>query len=173
MSSMRARTTARPGIGAGSAGAAVGLIGCAFVGVGLWARRDVAHALEQERIVAAGSARPDEPVTTAGAARAMAELIRRNTVAATGGRTYAEIAPYVDEEGVPTSEADRAAKDDRSGAALENPEHALWVQSTTLQTALMQAYMAFRLAELTIGVGAAFVAAGAGLAALGRRPPVG
>jgi hypothetical protein len=43
------------------------------------------------------------------------------------------------------------------------------MQSTTLQTALMQAYMAFRVAESTVALGAVLVVAGAGLAASGRR----
>ena len=99
----------------------------------------------------------------------MSELIRRNTIEATGGRTYSEIDPYLDEHGAPTSDVERAASDERTGGRLENPEHALWLQSTTLQTALMQAYMGFRLAELTVAVGVAFCAVGAGLAALGYR----
>jgi hypothetical protein len=45
---------------------------------------------------------------------------------------------------------------------------ARWLQSTTLQTALMQAYISSRLAELTIGLGAALVTAGAGVTALAR-----
>ena len=145
-------------------GLAVGLLGCGFIGVGLCARRDVIRALEQERIVSTPDAiPPNRLVATAGAARSLSEVIRRNTVESTGGRTYAEIDPYVDEAGSPTAEAARAARDERTGARLENPQHALWVQSTTLQTALMQAYMAFRLAELTIAVGVAFVAVGVGL----------
>lgn len=99
----------------------------------------------------------------------MAELIRQNTVEATGGRTYAEIDPYVDAEGNTTTDAERAAKDERTGGPVENPEHALWIQSTTLQTALMQAYTAFRLSELTVALGASFVAVGIGLAAMSYR----
>ena len=151
-------------------GVAVGLAGLGFVGTGLWARRDVRRALEQERIRSTGdSTPPDTPVAGAAAARALAEVIRRNTLAATGGRTYAEIPAYVDPEGEPTSDAARAAKDPLTGQPLENPEHDLWVQSTTLQTALMQAYVAFRLSELTVAIGAGFAASGLGLAAAGRR----
>ena len=128
------------------------------------------RALEQERIVGTPDVTPPNAlIATAGGARSMAEVIRRNTIEATEGRTYSEIDPYVDEHGIPTSETERAARDERTGGRLENPEHALWVQSTTLQTALMQAYMAFRVAELTVAVGAAFVAVAAGLAALGHR----
>jgi hypothetical protein len=94
--------------------------------------------LERERIVDDSA-----PVTSGAAARSLAESIRRSALEAAGGRTYAETEP-------------------------ETPAQALWLQATTLETALMQAYMGSRLAELTIGLGAAFVAAGAGLAALGR-----
>ena len=121
-------------------GLAVGCAGLGFVGAGLWARRDVKRVLARERIVNPEDA---SPVEGAAGARAMAELIRRRTVEATGGRTYAE-------------------------TEAEGPDHDLWIQSTTLQTALGQAYMAFRLAELTIALGGTFVAVGVGLAAAGR-----
>ena len=107
-------------------------------------------------------------VTNASRARAMAEFIRRNTLEATGGRTYAQVAAYVDAEGRPTADAERAVKDERTGQPLENPDHDLWIQSTTLQTALTQAYLAFRLAELTIALGASFALVGIGLVAAAR-----
>jgi hypothetical protein len=146
-------------------GAAVGLAGTVFVGVGLWARRETRRALEREHV-----ASPDGPhVTTAPAARATAELIRSHTLAATGGRTYSEVEPYLDGAGEPTPDVSLAAKDERTGGPLENPEHYLWIQSTTLQGALLQAYTAYRLSELTVALGGAFVAAGAGLTLAGRR----
>ena len=153
-----------------AAGIAVGVAGVASVGLGLWGRREVTRALAQEHIVAGGNAgSPSAPVVTGAAARSMAEFIRQNTIEATGGHTYAETEPYTDAEGKPTSDASRAAKDERTGAPLENPDHDLWIQSTTLQTALMQAYMAFRLSELTIGLGICFSLAGLGLVAATHR----
>ena len=153
-----------------AAGAVTGLAGFGFIGIGLWARRDVRRALEREQIISTPDATPsNELVASAQGARSMAEVIRRNTVEATGRRVYAEVDPYVDDIGTPTAEAERAAKDERTGGRLENPEHALWIQSTALQAALIQAYVGFRLAELTVALGAAFVAAGAGLTALGRH----
>ena len=151
-------------------GIGVSLAGVGFTGLGLWARREACRTLARERIAdATGSGGDGAAVMSGAAARAMAELIRKNTLETTGGRTYAEIEPYVDAEGNPTSESERAAKDERTGHAIENPHHALWVQSTALQTALTQAYMAFRLAELTVALGVSFVAVGLGLAATGRR----
>lgn len=151
-------------------GAAVGLAGVGFIGLGLWARREAGRTLEREQIVRGGeNGRPSSAVTTAPGARAMAEFIRKNTLEATGGRTYAEVAAYVDVEGRPTADAERAVKDELTGQPRENPDHDLWIQSTTLQTALTQAYLAFRLAELTIALGASFALVGIGLVAAGRR----
>jgi hypothetical protein len=151
-------------------GLAVGGTGVGLIGAGLWGRREARRALTRERVVDDSNANAQEAlVATARGARSMAELIRRNTVAAAGGRTYAEIDAYVDPEGNTTPDAERAAKDERTGAPVENPEHALWIQSTTLQIALMQAYTAFRLSELTVALGASFVAVGIGLATMSHR----
>lgn len=119
-------------------GITVSLAGVALVATGLWARREVRGTLARERIVSDSA-----PVTSGTAARSLAESIRRSALDAAGGRTYAETEP-------------------------ETPAQALWLQATTLETALMQAYMGTRLADLTMGLGAAFVAAGAGLTAAGR-----
>lgn len=151
-----------------ASGIVVATAGAGLVVVGLWARREVERVLARERIVGTSeTAPPDAPVTSASAARSLAEVIRSRTLAATGGRTYAETAEYVDGDGNPTSDAGSALRDERTGQPIENPEHALWLQSTTLQTALMQAYLSSRLAELTVALGASLVAAGAGLVAAG------
>ena len=147
-------------------GAGVGLAGAGFVAIGLWARREAGRTLAREHIVG-GDER--KPVTTPSRARSLAEFIRRNTLDATGGRTYAEVAPYIDAEGRPTSDREAAAKDALTGQPLESPDHDLWLQSTTLQTALTQAYLAFRLSELTIAFGASFVLVGVALTAGARR----
>ncbi|HET8652267.1 MAG TPA: hypothetical protein VFM13_06815 [Gaiellaceae bacterium] len=152
-----------------ASGVLLALAGVGFVGAGMWARNEVRQALARERIVSTSDAEPPEaPVTTAAAARSMAEVIRGRTLSAAGDRTYAETATYIDAEGNPTSDSESALKDERTGQPVENPDHALWVQSTTLQTALMQAYLSARLAELTIAMGAALVAAGAGIVAAAR-----
>jgi hypothetical protein len=56
-----------------------------------------------------------------------------------------------------------------TGLPVHNPAYDLWVTSTTLQSALMQAYLAFRIADLTAGLGATLALAGVGIAAAGRR----
>src|SRR5262245_44284181 len=149
-------------------GAVLGLGGLAFLAVGLWARRTVAQTLARERIVDPGSnGRPSAPVTSGGAARALTETIRSSALAAAGGRTYAETEASLAADGEPTSDADSALKDERTGVPVENPKHALWLQATTLETALLQAYLAFRLADLTIALGGVLTVAGVGLAATG------
>lgn len=152
----------RPGA---ASGAAVGLVGIGLVGAGLWARRDVARTLARERTIFG----PDRaPVVSATAARSLAESIRASTLETTGGRTYSETLSYLGVDGEPTSDASLAAREDGTGHPVENPHVALWLQATTLQTALMQAYLAFRLAELTAGLGASLAIVGAGLAARRR-----
>jgi hypothetical protein len=151
------------------AGALVTLAGIGLVGVGIWARREVGRALAEERIVGTGDMTPpNAPVTSAAAARALSEVIRSRTVAAAGGRTYAETDEYLAAGGGTTPDAALALTTE-AGQPVHNPSYELWVTSTTLQTALMQAYLAFRLADLTAGVGATLALAGAGIAASGRR----
>jgi len=141
------------------------VVGAGLVSVGLWARREVRTSLIRERIVSPGGSGRDSRVTCGSAARSLAELIRGSALESAGGRTYAETDPYLDCDGNPTSDRGAALLDERTGEPLENPKHVVWLQATTLQTALMQAYMGSRVAGLTIGLGAALVAAGAGVTA--------
>jgi hypothetical protein len=140
-------------------------VGFGVASLGLWARRDVRRGLERERIVAPGSGR----VKSASGARALAETIRDQTLEATGGRTYAETEPYLADDGSATSDAANAMLDPATGKPVRNPDVDLWVQSTTFQTALMQAYMAFRLADLMLGLGCGLALAGSGIAAAARK----
>ena len=148
----------------------VALAGVGLVGVGLWARREVQRGLSAERIVGTEDMNPpNAPVTDGPAARSLAEVIRRRTVAAAGGRTYAETDEYLARDGGTTSDADLALVSDTSGQPVPNPTYELWITSTTLQTALVQAYLAQRLADLSVGLGATLAVAGVGLAASGRH----
>lgn len=140
------------------------LAGLGLVAGGLWARREVRQGLERERIVAPGG----KAVRDASSARALAETIRAATLESTGGRTYSETVEYVTPEGEPTSDAESAATD-ALGRPVTNPDVELWIRATTLQSALMQAYMAFRMADLMLGVGSALTIAGGGIASAGRR----
>jgi hypothetical protein len=158
------RATCASRLSAASA-AGLGVGGLVLLAVGLAARRDVARTLARERIAGQGG----EPVTSAGAARSLAEAIRTSTLESTGGRTYSETPSYLDADGKPTSDRAHALVDERTGEPVDHPYVRLWLQATTLQTALMQAYLAFRLAELTAGLGAGALVVGAGLSAAARR----
>lgn len=141
-------------------------VGIGLVAVGSWARSDVRRGLSRERIsMALDPGADSKPIRSAGDARRLAELIRDQTVEAAGGRTYAETDQFLAPDGATTSDRARALTDERTGLPVQNPDYALWISSTALQTALMQAYLAYRLADLTTGLGATFVAVGAGLAA--------
>lgn len=141
-----------------------------MIGAGAKARRDVRDALSREQVTATGEAsRLGARMISPGEARELAELIRRATIEAAGGLTYSETPPYLDPAGEPTADAGHALKDERTGQPVANPSYELWIRSTTLQTALMQAYIGFRVAEFTAAVGAAFILAGAGIAIAGRH----
>jgi hypothetical protein len=146
-----------------TSGIVVGLVGLGLAGLGLAARREVGQALARERIFLGPGTKP---VTSAAAARSLAETIRSSTLGSTGGLAYSEVQPYLDASGSPTADEESAARDG-NGRPVENPDVRLWLQAMTLQTALMQAFLAFRLAELTAGLGGVLVAVGAGLAATG------
>ncbi len=151
-------------------GAGVALVGLGLVGAGILARRDVARSLSREHIVGTADMSPaNAPVRSAAAARSLAEVIRSRTVAAAAGHTYAETDEFLASGGGTTSDEAQAIVAEGTGQPVRNPAYELWVTSTTLQTALMQAYMAFRLADLTTGLGATIFVAGAGIASSGRR----
>jgi hypothetical protein len=110
---------------------------------GLDARTEVRDALVAERIITAEDAAiPNAPVDSAATARAQADVIKQHVMEMTDGRTFSEI--------------------DR-----EDPLRQTYLASVTLRTSLMSAYMAFKLADLVIGLGALFLVLGAGGAAAG------
>lgn len=139
-------------------------MGLGLVGLGVWARREVHGGLSRERISGPGGS-----VTDASSARALAEMIREQTLEATGGKTYAEIGEYLSEDGSSTSDVTKALTDEGTGTPVKNPDVELWMRSTTLQSALMQAYMAFRISDLMLAVGGALALSGVGIVASARR----
>ena len=150
-------------------GLGLGAVGAAMIGVGAKARRDVRDALSREQITAVGGmAHPGAPGRSPATRGSLAEVIRSATIEAAGGLTYSETPPFLDSGGQPTADAERALNDQHTGQPVQNPSYELWIRSTTLQSALMQAYVGFRVAEFTAAVGAAFALAGLGLAVAGR-----
>jgi hypothetical protein len=124
--------------------------GLILVGSGLFmiyegkqARDDVTNTLAAERIITSENAEiPLVRVTGPEEAKAQADIIKEDALRATGGKTWAEL--------------------DRN-----DPNRQTYLTSVTLRTALMQSYIAFKVADLVMGVGALVAVLGAAQAVLG------
>jgi hypothetical protein len=115
--------------------------GAVMVFQGLDAREQVRVSLVAENITTPEDATiPNVPVDSAATAMAQAEIIQKHTLEATEGRTWADM-------------------------GREDPQRPFYLSAVTLRTSLMSAYMAFKIADLVIGLGALFLAIGLGGAA--------
>jgi hypothetical protein len=93
------------------------------------ARIEVRDTLAAERIVTAEDAEiPLAAVDTAAEARAQADVIQKHALGITEGKTYAEL-------------------------ERTDPRRNTYLQAVTLRSALMQSYLAFKVADLVAGVG--------------------
>ena len=107
------------------------------------AHNEVRDTLAEERIITSEDAEiPLAEVNSAAEAKAQADIIRTHALESTGGKTYAEL--------------------DR-----EDPARAVYLNSVTLRTALMESYLAFKVSELVVGIGAIVVLLGLSHVALG------
>lgn len=110
--------------------------GVVLVGSGLYmvreariAHDDVRDSLAAERIITAEDAEiPLAPVNSASEAKAQADVIQKHALEITDGQTYAEL-------------------------PRDDPRRATYLQAVTLRTALMESYLAFKVADLVLGVG--------------------
>lgn len=162
------------------ASATLVVLGIAMIVIGLVGRGDVRDRLAQEKIVGTPDSEiADEEVDTGSEAQIFADTIRKHTLEATGGKTYAEMPRAVDKktgEPIPDEEADAALE---SGEAIDNPEREIWITSTALSTALNTSFFAESVATFTIVVGVALILIGIGFIVLTRglasavasRPP--
>jgi hypothetical protein len=117
--------------------------GAFMVNEGRAAHDDVRIALSDERIITSEDAEiPLAEVDSAAEAKAQADIIRVHALEQTGGKTYAEL--------------------DRT-----DPARATYLNSVTLRTALMESYMAFKVADLVMGVGVIVALLGASHVMLG------
>jgi hypothetical protein len=143
-------------------------IGCVVTGIS--GRDRVRDDLARENIVGTDdSSIPGQKVDTGSEAEAFANVIRRHTLEATQGQTYAEMPRFVDAQGKPTADEEQAAKDPESGEPMENPLRQLWVTETALTTALNTAYFAESVATFAIIMGIALVLTGVGFLVLTLR----
>jgi hypothetical protein len=148
-------------------------IGC--VAIGANGREQVRGDLAREQIVGTpDSTIPNQRVDTGAEARAFAAVMRKHTLEATGGQTYAQMGRYLDEAGKPTNDQKRAATDPKSGKPVDNPLRNLWVTETALTTALNTAYFAESVSTFVIAMGLALLLVGVGFLVLTlmalRRP---
>ena len=119
------------------------ILGLVFIGAGAYmisegfaGKDQVRSELVAEQITTTEDAAiPNAPVDSAATAKAQADVIKKHTLEATEGKTYAQM--------------------DR-----EDPQRDFYLKSVTLRSALMQTYMGFRIADLVIGLGAFVVVLG-------------
>ena len=144
--------------------------GVGAIYMGIDGRDRVQSDLAREQIVGTpDSTIPGQKVDTGSEAQAFAATIRKHTLEATQGKTYAQMARFVDEQGQPTNDENAAAKDPKSGEPVANQARNIWVTSTALQTALNTAYFAEGVATFAIVMGIAMLLSGAGFLILTLR----
>ena len=105
---------------------------------------------------------PGQKVDTGSEAQAFADVIRKHTLEATGGKTYAQMDRFIGKDGKPTSDEKLAAVDEKTGKPVENGLRNMWVNETALTTALNTAYFAESVATFAIVMGIALLLAGLG-----------
>lgn len=142
-------------------------IGAGSIGLGAWGYNEVRNNLARENIVGTpDSSIPGQKVDTGTEARAFASTMRKHTLEATGGQTYAEMGRFLDAKGNPTSDESQAAKDPKTGQPVENGLRNMWVTETALTTALNMAFMGERLALFGMVMGIALLFTGIGFLVL-------
>jgi hypothetical protein len=144
--------------------------GAGAVYMGVDGRDRVQSDLAREQIIGTpDSTISGQLVDNGSEAQAFAATIRKHTLEATGGQTYAQMPRFVDENGKGTNDEAAAAKDPKSGEPVANPARNIWVTSTALQTALNTAYFAENVATFAIVMGIALLLSGAGFLILTLR----
>jgi hypothetical protein len=133
--------------------------------------RDRVHSdLAREQIVGTpDSSIPNQLVNTGSEAEAFAKVMRKHTLEATGGQTYAQMGRYMGKDGKPTNDEKLAAVDAKSGKPVDNPLRNLWVTETALTTALHSSYFAESVATFAMVMGLALMLTGAGFLVLTLR----
>ena len=146
-----------------AAGVVLIAFGIAALVMSVDARSEVRSSLAQENIVGTpDSSIPGQKVDTGSEARAFADVMREHTLEATGGRTYAEMGRFLDENGQETDDEAQAAVDPETGEPVANAARNIWVTETALTTALNMSYMAEQLSLFGIVVGIALLLSGIG-----------
>src|SRR3954469_1975214 len=140
--------------------------------IGLNGRSEVRDNLKAEQIVGTpdmATSVANKPVLTGSQAKAFAQGMRKHTLEATGGQTYAQMGRYLDPAGKPTNDEKAAATDPKSQKPVDNPARNLWVTETALTTALNTAFFAESTAMFAIIMGIALFLTGVGFLVLTLR----
>jgi hypothetical protein len=146
--------------------------GIGAIVIGFAGRDTVRSDLAREQIVGTpDSTIPNQKVDTGGEAKAFAAVMRKHTLAATGGQTYAQMPRFLDASGKPTEDEAAAAKDPKSGEPVENPARNIWISSTAFQSALNMAYFAENVTMFVMAMGGALLLVGIGFLVLALRLP--
>jgi|SRR5829696_1769852 len=145
-------------------------LGVGSLVIGYDGRDRVRTELGREQIVGTPDSKiPNQLVNTGSEAREFAAVMRKHTLEATGGKTYAQMERYIDESGKPTNDEAAAATDPKSGEPVANPARNIWVTETALTTALNTAYFAESTATFVMVIGGALLLAGIGFLVLTLR----
>ena len=143
-------------------------IGALYMGIN--GRGYVRDNLAAEQIVGTDdSTIPGQKVDTGGEAQAFAKVMRKHTLEATGGQTYAEMGRFLDANGKATNDEAAAAINPQTKKPVENGLRNMWVNETALTTALNTAYFAEQVATFAIVMGIALILAGLGFGVLTLR----
>ena len=144
--------------------------GAATIVVGYNGRDRVHSELAREQIIGTpDSSIPNQLVNTGSEAEAFAKVMRKHTLEATGGQTYAQMGRYMGKDGKATNDEKLAAVDAKSGKPIDNPLRNLWVTETALTTALHSSYFAESVATFAMVMGIALMLTGAGFLVLTLR----
>jgi hypothetical protein len=143
--------------------------GVGSIVVGFNGRDRVRDDLKREQIVGTeDSTIPNQLVDSGSEAQAFANVMRKHTLEATGGKTYAQLPRYATTDGKGTNDEKLAATNDK-GRPIDNPLRTLWINETALTTALNTAYFAESVATFAIVMGVGFLLAGFGFLVLTLR----
>ena len=143
-------------------------IGTIYTGIN--GRDQVRSDLAREQIVGTpDSSIPGQLVDSGSEAQAFAKVMRKHTLEATGGKTYAQMPRYLDGNGKATDNEAAAAKDPKTGEPVANQARNIWVTETALTTALNTAYFAEGVATFAIVMGVALLLSGIGFLILTLR----
>jgi len=138
--------------------------------IGFDGRDRVQTELGREQIVGTpDSTIPNQLVNTGSEAQAFAKTMRKHTLEATGGKTYAQMPRFATADGKGTNDEKSALKDEKSGRPVDNAARNIWVTETALTTALNTAYFAESTATFVIVMGIAMLLTGAGFLILTLR----